>query len=176
MQLTTKEIDHFVGFIQIEPNTITFERPPGIYELISINNAFKKSVEVKADEKTMKTILTAEHEIIFNSELNDVVGFTKKKCSAGTYPGGNHTNIINIGTFCLKYDCMDGSIVNGRHDGIFFFFYLCAPLGFEIFEEPKSILVKKVNNDRVGVISFYLEEGDGSIVDFAGETLTTTVK
>ena len=59
--------------------------PPAKFELNDNNNDFEGSVEPKADEKTMKTIITPHRETIFICELNVVLGLTKKKHADGTH-------------------------------------------------------------------------------------------
>ena len=67
------------------------------------------------------------------------------------------------------------SIVNGIRESILFSFSLSAKPGYKIFKEPSQILFKKVNKDKIGQITFYLEDDDGYPVDFQGETITFTV-
>ena len=43
----------------------------------------------------------------------------------------------------LKCDCVDGSIVNGIREQIFFSFNLSAPPGYKIIKEPNIVLYKK---------------------------------
>ena len=98
MQLTTEEIEYILDFEYIEAETINYEIKPGIYEFNEIVNAFSKqiaehtckdcrdlglSLKIKADKKSMKTILETSHELIFNSDLNKLFGFTKKQYSPG---------------------------------------------------------------------------------------------
>ena len=47
--------------------------------------------------------------------------------------------------------------------------------GYKLLKEPSQILFKKVNKDKIGQITFYLEDDDGYPVDFQGETITFTV-
>ena len=150
-----------------------YEIPPGIYELSDINNSFQESLELKADEKIMKTISTTHHLVIFNSELNELIGITKN------YPAGTHlsqkpTNITNIDKVHLNCYCINGSIVNGRRESIFSLSF-SAPAGFETCKEPTLISVRKVDKERVENITFYLEDDDEEVVDFNGGTFTFTV-
>ena len=82
MQLTTEEIEYILDFQYVEAETIIYEINPGIYEFNEIVNAFSKQIaehsckdcnkgiglKIKADKKSMKTILETSHELIFNSE------------------------------------------------------------------------------------------------------------
>ena len=99
MELTTDEIEYILGFEYIKSETINYEIKPGIYEFHEIVDAFALkiaehtckdckdlgiSLKIKADKKSMKTILETSHELIFNSDLNKVFGFTKKQYSPWT--------------------------------------------------------------------------------------------
>ena len=190
MELTTEEIEYILDFQYIEPETINYEIKPGIYEFNEIVNAFSKqisehtckdckdldlSLKIKADKKSMKTILETSHELIFNSNLNQVFGFTKKRYSPGHHISEKVINIMSVDKVHLKTDCIDGSIVNGIRESDLFSFSLSARPGYKIFKEPSQILFKKVNKDKIGQITFYLEDDDGYPVDFQSETITFTV-
>ena len=126
MELTTEEIEYILGFEYIEPETINYEIKPGIYEFNEIVNAFSKqisehtckdckdnlglSLKIRADKKSMKTILETSHELIFNSNLNEIFGFTKKQYSPGHHMSEKVINIMSIDKVHLKTDCIDGSI------------------------------------------------------------------
>ena len=133
------------------------------------------SLKIKADKKSMKTILETSHELIFNSNLNKLFGFTKKQYSPGYHISEKVINIMSVDKVHLKTDCIDGSVLNGIRESILFSFSLSARPGYKIFKEPSQILFKKVNKDKIGQITFYLEDDDGFPVDFQGETITFTV-
>ena len=44
---------------------------------------------------------------------------------------------------------------------VFFSFIFSASPGFKNFKQFRSFLLKKVNIDKIGDISFYLEDDDG---------------
>ena len=71
--------------------------------------AFKESLEMEADEKTMKTIFTTDHELIFDSKLKEFLGFTKKRCLAGTLLGKKPTSITSFHKVQLKGNFVDSS-------------------------------------------------------------------
>ena len=56
-QLTKKETEYNLGYVYVEPKTKKYEIPPTLYELNDISNAFKGTLEIKSDEKAMKTSL-----------------------------------------------------------------------------------------------------------------------
>ena len=70
----------------------------------------------------------------FNSEMNDVFGFTKKKYPAGTYLGQNPTNVTNFDEVQLRYKCVEGSIVNRRREVFYFLSVLVPHLVCEFFK------------------------------------------
>ena len=76
----------------------------------------------------------------------------------------------------LKCDCVDGSIVNGIREQIFFSFSLSSPPVYKIIEKPTTILYKKMNKTRLDYINFYIEDSNHEPVDFNGETLTFTIQ
>ena len=65
-------------------------------------NVSRGSVEIEADEKTMKTLFKSNHGVICNIDLSVVLGVTKKNCPVGTHLGGKPTNITDIDTVNLK--------------------------------------------------------------------------
>ena len=62
-----------------------------------------------------------------------------------------------------------------EHEKVFFSVSFSSPPGFETFEETTSILFKKVNEEKIGDFTLYLEDGDSSIFVFNAETLTFTL-
>ena len=61
---------------------------------------------------------------------------------------------------------------------ILFSFSLDKAPGFKIYKEPKIILYKKLNTDKLSHIKFYLEDDNGLQIEvnFQGETLTFTIQ
>ena len=172
MQQTSKENYFRLNFYWPKDNYL--EKPPGIFDLNDSKNDFQWSVKFEAVEKIVENILETQHETTFKSKLNEILGFAKKRSSAGTQLSGILTIMVNIGRVHLTCNCVDGSVVNGRRQGFLFSFIFSAPLGFWLFTEPTSNLFEKVNEDKPGVITVCLELNDGSIVDFNDETLTFT--
>ena len=94
MQLTIDQIEYILGYEYIDAKTIVYEIPIGIYELTQL--MYPKDLEVKADEKYMKTFLTRKCVIIFNSDLNEVLGFTNKRHKPGTHLSDGIANKTNF--------------------------------------------------------------------------------
>ena len=76
----------------------------------------------------------------------------------------------------LKCDCVDGSIVNGIPEQLFFIFNLCAPPVYKIIKEPNTILYKKINKIMLDSIQFFLEDPNHNPADFNPETLPFTIR
>ena len=74
----------------------------------------------------------------------------------------------------MKSNVIDGSVVNGLGQPIFFSFVLDKPAGYEVFSEPEAIQYKKINKSVLNTITFHLENDNNEEVDFSGEKLTFT--
>ena len=178
---------HSIGSVS---NCLGIEIPPGAYELVDINNAIQQEIinscgslldsdfkiNIEADTKLMKSVLTTSYSIYFNSELNTLLGFTNKGYSSGTHKSEKPVMITTTDKNHLKCDCVDGSIVNGIREQILFSFNLSAPPGYKIIKEPNIILYKKINKTRLDSIQFCLEDSNHNPVDFNSETLTFTIQ
>ena len=155
----------------------------GAYELVDFNASIKQKIadsdfkiNIEADTKSMKSVLTTSNPIHFNFELNKVLRFTNKDYQAGTHTSEKPVVITTTDKVHLKCDCVDGSIINGIREQILFSFNLSAPPGYEIIKEPTTVLHKKMNKTRLDTIQFFLEDSNHNPVDFNGETLTFTIQ
>ena len=98
---------------------------------------------IQTDTISMKSILSSSNHIVFNSELNTLLGFTNKEYAAGICRSEKPVMITTTDKVHLKCDCVDGSIVNGIREQILFSFNLSAPPGYKIIKEPNIILFLK---------------------------------
>ena len=185
---------------------VKIELTPGVYELVDLNNAIKEEIieskdyapvdletlkkmnkqiitpyiyigfNIQADTISMKSILSTSNHIVFNSELNNLLGFTNTHYIEGTHRSEKPVMITTTDKVHLKCDCVDGSIVNGIREQSLFSFDLSAPPGYKIIKEPNIILFKKINKTRLDSIQFFLEDSNHNPVDFNGETLTFTIQ
>ena len=88
----------------------------------------------------MKSVLTTSNQFRFDSELYILLGFTNKDYSEETFKSRYPVMISSIYKVHLKWDCVDGSIVNGIREQILISFNLSAPPGYKIIKEPNIIL------------------------------------
>ena len=132
---------------------VKIELTPGVYELVDLNNAIKEEIienkdyapvdletflkneqannqpyiyigfNIQADTISMKSILSTSNHIVFNSELNTLLGFTKTRYSEGTHRSEKPVMITTTDKVHLKCDRVDGSIVNGIREQIHFIFF-----------------------------------------------------
>ena len=189
-----------IPYLEIENEFIDIQLPPGVYDLIEINNTIKQiitdsgyelddkskfkkdltvfSIEfnIKPDTKSMKSVLTTSNPSHFNSELNKVLGFTQRDYPPGTHTSEKPVMITTTDKVHLKCDCVDGSNVNGIREQILFSFNLSARPGYKIIKEPTTVLYKSINKTRLDTIQFFLEDSNHDSVDFNGETLTFTIQ
>ena len=74
----------------------------------------------------------------------------------------------------LKSDCIDGSIVNGIREPIFYCFALVKPSCHKIYKEPRIKQFKKINKSVLSHFTSYVEDDDHRPVDFNGEIISST--
>ena len=96
------KLNIFLGYEYIDAKTIDYEIKPSVYELTDLNAVFLKYLEVKADEKFMKSILTTKYDLIFDFHLIEVLGFTNKRYNAGTQLSEKVININSVDKVHLK--------------------------------------------------------------------------
>ena len=65
-------------------------------------------------------------------------------------------NLSSTNKIHLKYDVIDGSVVNGLRQPILFGFVLDKPAGYKVFCEPETMHYKKINKTVLNTISFFL--------------------
>ena len=92
------------------------------------------------------------------------------------YISQKNVNLSNTNKIHLKFDVIDGSIVCGNKQPIFYSFVLDKKPGYKVFSEPETIHYKKINKSVLNTITFYLEDDNNEEVDFNGETLTFTLQ
>ena len=147
----------------IENAFFEIELPPGVYEIVDINNTIKQirsdsdcgfELNIQANAISMKSVSTSYHNIHFNSETNKLLGCTNNDYPAGTHKSEISVMITTTGKIHLKCDCVDGSIVNCIRERILFSFILGAPPGCKIIKKPEILLYKnKTGTSQVGATS-----------------------
>ena len=76
----------------------------------------------------------------------------------------------------LICDSIDGSVINGVRQPIFYSFVLDKKPGYKIFSKPDKIHYKKISKSIFNTITFYLEDDNNKEIDFNQETLTFTLQ
>ena len=129
------------------------ELPLRAYELVHINITIKQrhydpsfKLNIEADKISMKLVLTT-HDIHFNSELNELLGFRNEYHTKGTHKSEKPVMITTTGKVHLKCDFEDGSIVDGIREQISLSFSLSATPGNK--KEPNIILYLKNDQNNV---------------------------
>ena len=75
-----------------------------------------------------------------------------------------------------KPDAINGSVVNGIPEPIFFSFLSNKLPGYKTFCEPETVHFKIINKSVLKTMTFYLEDDNNEEVDFNGETLIFTLQ
>ena len=89
------------------------------------------------------------------------------------YTSQKIVNLSSTNEIHLKFDVVDGSVVNGLRQPILYSFLLDKPVGYKVFSQPETVHYKKIIISILNTITFYLEDDDDNEeVDFNGETLT----
>ena len=191
MQLTYDEIIDIVDLKDFPTKRIGYSLKPLIYQRGDINKTLKNilhdnvKISVTLDERKYKSDLKINQTLIFTDKsffytildftqshsypLDDIDGFYR--LIAGSYKSERPINIISIDKVHFKCDCIDGSIVNGVRQPILNSFALDKPPGHKKYNEPKVILLKKINKSVLSHPTFYLEDDDHKPVDFIGESV-----
>ena len=131
----------------------------------------------------MKTKLVVNNGIIAirfdeKSFFSTVLGFTPG-WDYKHYNKYTRQKVVNLGStnkIHLKYDCINGSVLNGIRQPILFSFVLDELPKYKVFCEPETIHYKKINKSVLNTTTFYLEDDSDKEVNFNGETLTFTLQ
>ena len=138
-------------------------------------------VRLKSNLKNNQTLLFTEKFFFYKllgltrsrfCPLDDIDGFYR--LISGSYKSDRPIKITGIDKIHLKRDCINGSIVNGIPDPIFYSFALSSPPGHKIYKEPSVKLFTKINKSSLSHSTFYLENDDHKPVDFNNETTSFT--
>ena len=172
----------------------TCELDPGIFTFTDISEALLKilqleygeyhnAIDIEYGDITMKTILVVRSGIIAirfdeKSFFSNILGFPSGwgYKHYNKYVSQKIVNLSNTIKIHLKFDVIDGSVVNGIRQPILYSFVLDKKPGYKVFSEPETIHYKKINKSVLNTITFYLEENNHKEVDFNGETLTFTLQ
>ena len=194
MRLSYDEIMVILDLNYIPTKRTGYSLNPGIYEVFDLNNTLKHNlpnnvkVNITIDDIRLKSNLKTNQTLIFTerSLFYTILGFTQSRSYplddidgfyqiiAGSYKSDKHINITGIDKVHLKWDCIQGSIVNGIREPILYSFALSSPPGYKIFKEPRVKLFKKINKSVLSHITFYFEGDDHKPVDFQNETISFT--
>ena len=193
-RLTYNEIIDILDLKYIPTKRIGHSLNPGIYEVVDLNNILKYTlpdnlkVNITIDDIRLKSNLKINQTLIFTEKsfFYTILGFTQShsyplddidgfyQLIAGSYKSGKPFNVTGIDKVHLKFDCVDGSIINGVREPILYSFALSSPPGHKIYKEPRIKLFKKINKSVLSHINFYFEDDDHKPVDFNGETRSFT--
>ena len=173
---------------------ITYELEPCIYSNREISEALfnilqleypssDSEILIRLDDITRKTKLVVNSGIIArrfdeNSFFSTILGFTAgwDYKHYNQYLSQKIVNLSSTNKIHLKYDAIDGSVVDGVRQPILYGFVLHKPSGYKVFCEPETIQYKKINKSILNTINFYLEDDNNEEVNFNSETLTFTLQ
>ena len=174
MQITYNEIIDILDLEYVSTKRIGFSLNPGIYEVIDLNNTLKYilpdnvKVPITIDDIRLKSNLKINQTLIFTNKpffytilgftqshqgpLNDIEGFYQ--ILPGSYQSNKPISITGIDKDHLKCDCIEGAIVYGIREPIWYSFALSSPPGHKIYKEPRVKFFKKINKCVLSHITF----------------------
>ena len=157
-------------------NTLKYILPDNVKVSVTIDD-----IKLKLNLRTNQTLIFTEKTFFYtflgftrsrSYPLDDIDGFYQ--LIAGSYKSDRPINITGIDKIHIKYDCIQGSIVNGKREPILFSFALSSPPGHKTYKEPRVKLFKRLNKSVLSHITFYFEDDDYKPVDFHNETISFT--
>ena len=89
---------------------------------------------------------------------------------------GKILNLSTISKILLKTNVIEGSIVNGSRQPIFYSFVPDNPPGCKVFSAPETMHYKITKKFVSNSITFSLEDDNHEEVNFNGEALTFTLQ
>ena len=138
---------------------------------------------IRLDDITRKTKLVVNEGIIAirfdeKSFFSTILGFTPgwDYKHYNRYISQKIENLSSTNKIHLKFDVIDGSVVNGVRQPTLYSFVLDKTSGYKVFSEPETIHYKKINKSVLNTITFYLEDDNNEGVNFNQETLTFTLQ
>ena len=195
IQLTYDEFIDKLDIKYIPTKRTGYSLNPCIYEEFDLDNTLKyilpnnvkvsitlDDIRLKPNLKTNQTLLFTNKSFFYSilgftqshqGPLNDIEGFYQ--ILPGSYKSDKPINITGIDKVHLKFNCLNGSIVNGCREPILYSFALSSPPGHEIYKKLRVKLFKKVNKSVLSHITFYFGGDEYKPVDFIGETVSFTV-
>ena len=192
MQLTYDEIIDILDLKYIPTKRTGYSLTLGIYEVVDLNISVKYilpdnvKVSVTIDNVRLKSNLKTNQTLNFTEKsfFYTILGFTRSRSYplddkdgfyrliAGLYESDKPINITGIDKIQLKYDCINGSIVNVVREPILYSFALSSPPGHKIYKQPRIKLFENINKSALSHITFHFEDDDHKPVDFNNETIS----
>ena len=157
--------------------------PVGCYEVTAINKEIKRQlkwgkdapVTLTPNNNTLNCIMTIqkEYEVNFDIEnsLASVLGFEKKKYSAGRHESQETVNILKVNSVLVYCDIITGSRVDGVEAPIIYHFSPNVAPGIKIVIEPQQPIYLPVTVDTISQMTIWLTDQDNRPIDLRGEKI-----
>lgn len=154
----------------------------GAYEIDDLNEYMqehlgKENISIKANNNLLRTELKSKYYIDFTkpNNIGSLLGFPTNSGILSpnvTHIGSETVNIIKVNTINLTCNIVDGSYKDGEKLHLLHTFYPSVPPGFKIIERPHNLVYLPLNTSYISEIVVNVQDQDGDIVDFRGETIT----
>ena len=154
MRVSYDEIMDILDLNYIPTKRTGYSLNPGIYEVIDLNNTLSYilpdvvKVNITIDDIRKKSNLKINQTLIFTEKsfFYTILGFTQShsyplddidgfyQLIAGSYKSDKPIKTTGIDKVHLKFDCIQGFIINGVRESILYSFALSSPPGHKIYK------------------------------------------
>ena len=164
-RLTFDEIVDILDLKYIHTKRTSYSLKPNKNQISDINKTIKYiltdnvKISVTIDEEMLISNSKTNQTLMFTGKsfFYTILGFTQShsyslddidgfyQLIAGSYKSERPIDITGVDKVHLKCVCINGSIVNGTRDPIFYSFALDQPPGHKIYKKSRVKLFKKIN-------------------------------
>ena len=183
---------YFKKTISDDDGFIKITKPPGAYEIESLNNEIKRIIideehyteanypfTIKPNFSTLANIIEISPQgpiisFMFDDSIKDLLGFNARTLYEEYTPSDHPVDILSFDNIFLEYDIAQGIIFKGKKTGIIHNLTMDVDLGNKYIEKfPGGVLYYMMESkDVISSICFKLKNENGNLVSFNGQSLT----
>lgn len=164
--------------------------PEGSYDIDALEAFLREELShrlagsfllLRGNSSTLKAEIKCSHPVYFNfpdkpNSIGPLLGFTVPSFLVEPIDRYIESNdivkILSVNTISIQCNIASGSFVNGRADHSIHQFFPAVEPGYKIIETPNPVIYYPTNVRTIDNITIRLEDQDGKLIDFRGETVT----
>ena len=118
--------------------------------------------------------LKNNYEVDFRKDksINYLLGYYSKLFTSGYHESENMVNILTINSILVNIDIISGSYVNGSTQPTIYSFFPDVSPGYNIIENPHSLLYLAITSDTIHSIAIWLTDLNENDLNSRGENLS----